>query len=192
MKTPNKIFAALFITALAALASCKKDNAPSGYMAASMTEARTSGSAASPENPGLTSVNIDIRSVEVHLENEAEGNAGWIELKTRAGIYDLLKLQNDVTAVLAEDTKLPVGHITQIRLILGGNNSVIIGGVNEQDLTVPSGDNSGLKINVNTTVKEDKHLLITLLFDADNSIVFEGNGGYKLSPVIKVKSITEY
>ena len=44
MKTLKKIFAVLFVTAIAATAGCKKDNGPSGYMAMQMTEARTSGS----------------------------------------------------------------------------------------------------------------------------------------------------
>jgi hypothetical protein len=111
-------------------------------------------------------------------------------LNTNAGIYDLLKIQNDVTAVLTQDTKLPVGEITQLRLMLGTHNSLFISNDSEFSLTVPSAYNTGIKINVNTSVSSAQHLVITLDFNAERSIVVEGNGDYILNPVIEVKSVT--
>lgn len=190
MKTLKKIFAALTVIAIVAMAGCKKDNNAEGYMAVKMSESRTT-SGSTPADPGdpliFSSVNLDIASVEVHYANEAEGQSGWITLNTQAGIYDMLTLQNDVTATIAGDTKLPVGKITQLRLILGPNNSVVISGGIAHTLKVPSTE---VKINVGSSVPADAHLEVTLDFDADKSIVVEGKGEFTLKPVIQVKSVT--
>ena len=189
MKTLKKIFAALMAIALTAAVGCKKDDAPAGFMAMHVTETRDNPSSP-PSN--MTAVYIEVTSVEVHYANEDEGNSGWVALHTKAGIYDLLALQNDVTAVLADDTKLPIGEVTQIRLILGSKNSIVITGNREFPLVVPSGEQSGIKINVNTSIPEGLHMTVTLAFDADKSIVLDGNGEYKLKPVIAVKSVVIY
>lgn len=187
MKTLKKIFAALTVIAVIVMAGCKKESADA-YMAVKMTEARNSGGSSTPPDgmPLVTAVNLDIQSVEVHYSNTAEGNAGWVTLSTKAGVYDLLALQNDVTATLADDTKLPVGHATQLRLILGNNNSVVVGGDVVHKLIVPSTE---IKINIDASVPAHAHVDITLDFDADKSIVIEGNGEFKLKPVIQVESI---
>lgn len=190
MKTIKRIFATLAVAAILVAPACKKENSPTGHMAMQMTEAREAGDP--PSNPAIVSVFIDIKAVEVHFEDETKGSGGWVALNTRAGIYDLIALQNNVTAVLADDTKLPVGHITQLRFVLGPNNSVCITGSGQLPLEVPSGESSGLKINVHTTIMESAHWMVTLAFDADKSIVLEGSGQYKLKPVIEVKSIVKY
>src|ERR1051325_538731 len=160
MKTLKKIFAVITaITAMAAGTGCKKEVPESGYMNVQMREARTSDGSA-PTNPTgllLSAVNLDIKSVEVHYANEAQGNNGWVALNTNAGIYDLLMFKNDITATLAGDTRLPVGTITQMRLILGPNNSVFVEGDAEHSLTVPGGTETGIKINVNASIPAGEH-----------------------------------
>ena len=78
--------------------------------------------------------------------------------------------------------------MSQIRLILGDNNSIKIDG-NEIDLTAPSAQHSGLKLNVHAELTEGITYKILLDFDAARSIVKTGNGKYNLKPVIR--SITE-
>lgn len=194
MKTKNFLSVAIItvMMALAAGMGCKKENPGAGYMNVQMSEARiASGSTsdASP-NPVFSAVNLDIKSVEVHYANETQENSGWVSLNTNAGIYDVLMLQNDITATLAGDTKLPLGTITQMRLVLGPENSVLVSGDSQHMLTVPSGEESGIKINLNTTILSGKHTTIALDFDANASIVVQGNSEYKFKPVIRVKSVT--
>jgi hypothetical protein len=79
---------------------------------------------------------------------------------------------------------IDAGTVSQIRLILGPNNSVIVDGV-VYPLSTPSADQSGLKLLVNRVFEPGVSYGILLDFDANQSIVLEGNGTYKLKPVIR-------
>ena len=181
MKTIQKISGgmALGFSLVLFLTSCK-DDLSDGSARVRLTDA-----------PALYSeVNVEILSVSVHYEDEHLGNKGWVTLESNAGVYNLLKLQNDVTVVLSDDQSLPLGKVTQIRLMLGDDNSVISSGVS-YELKVPSGYESGVKIGLNTDLKFNKTIDIILDFDADKSVIMEGNGSFTLKPVIKVESIVE-
>jgi hypothetical protein len=127
-------------------------------------------------------VNIDIQSVEVH-SSEGNQNSGWTTLDVEEGVYNILELTNGLDALLAT-AELPVGRISQIRLILGDNNSVKIDGVTHP-LSTPSAQQSGLKLNLQAELTEGITYTITLDFDAARSIVEKGNGTYSLKPVIR-------
>jgi hypothetical protein len=125
-------------------------------------------------------VNIDIQSVEINSDGE---NSGWTTLDVESGVYNILELTNGLDTLLAT-AELPVGRISQIRLILGNNNSVKIGG-QTFPLSTPSAQQSGLKLNLNAMLTEGVTYTITLDFDAARSIVARGNGTYSLKPVIR-------
>lgn len=169
------LVACLLITAFA---GCKKDS-PNGYMTVKMTDA-----------PGdYLQVKVDVQKVEVHYSN-GNNNSGWTSLNTNAGVYDLLTLQNNVTAVLENNTQVPSGKVTQMRLILGSNNSVMLSADSSvHPLVIPSSYNTGIKINVDAQVPGNATVTITLDYDADASINLNGSGEYIMNPVIKVKSI---
>ena len=125
-------------------------------------------------------VNIDIQSVEI---NNSDGNSGWTTLDVESGVYNILELTNGIDTLLAS-TELPAGRISQIRLILGDNNSVKVNGVTKP-LSTPSAQQSGLKLNLQAELSEGITYTITLDFDAARSIVKRGNGSYSLKPVIR-------
>ncbi len=159
------------------LLSCGKENGNS-RMTVKLTDA-----------PGdYQEVNIDLVGVEIHYEDEFDSEEGWLILETYQGIYDLLELQNNVTAVIADEDDLPNGKITQIRLILGDENTVVIDNI-VYPLELSSQDKTGLKLNLDSKVKRWKDLELILDFDAEKSIVETGVGQYKLKPVVEVKSI---
>jgi hypothetical protein len=87
-------------------------------------------------------------------------------------------------AVLADST-LPTGHYTQVRLILGARNTVMVDGV-LHDLRIPSSMNTGLKLNHPFTINDGALYEFTLDFDADRSIHMTGNGQYMMRPVIRM------
>lgn len=165
---------ALIITLSLAQVSCRKEN-PSGKMTVLMTDA--------PAN--YTEVNVHVVGLQVH-----HATSGWIDLPVNQGVYNLLDLQNDVTATLAANTQIPIGQITQLRMILGNNNS-IVDSLGTYPLKIPSGAETGLKININQTITVNNHVQILLDFDALSSVVVEGNGTYSLKPVIKLKSVVQ-
>lgn len=128
------------------------------------------------------SVFIDIQSVEVHFQSEGDGE--WITLEgLNTGIYDLLRFNNGMDTLLVS-TDLPAGTISQIRLILGENNSVIIDG-EEFALTTPSAYTSGLKLKVHAKLEAGITYDMWIDFDAARSIVRTGSGKYNLKPVIR-------
>lgn len=123
-------------------------------------------------------VNVDIVGVEVII-NETRMN-----LETSTGIYNLLELVNGKDTILV-DQPIPPGRISQIRLILGENNTIK---VNDEvfDLTTPSAQQSGLKLNVQADFEPSFAYEYTIDFDAARSIVHTGNGKYILKPELRV------
>ena len=130
-------------------------------------------------------VNIDIQSVQVHTTME-NTESGWKSLAIEPGIYDVLKLTNGLDTLLGA-IELPAGRVSQIRLILGENNSVKIDGITKA-LSTPSAQQSGLKLNVQADLVAGITYSVTLDFDAARSVVEKGNGGYSLKPVIRALS----
>ena len=79
--------------------------------------------------------------------NVSGDSSAWISLNTNAKVYNLLSLQNGVQTVLATGD-LPTGMVKKIRLILGSDNSIVVNSVTFP-LNIPSGSESGLKIDLN-------------------------------------------
>jgi len=117
---------------------------------------------------------------------------------------DLLDLQNGVIEELGEIT-LPVGRIQQVRFVLVDNatadpadidfdpdadptrapNHVVFSAGGFEDLKTPSGQQSGVKINVGIDVAEGQVADLLIDFDACKSVVEAGNSGnYLLKPVL--------
>ncbi len=123
-------------------------------------------------------VMIDIQGVEI------KGDIGSaVMLNTTAGMYNLLDLSNGVSTLIATGDLEP-GKVSQIRLILGPNNTVRVNNV-DYPLSTPSAQQSGLKLQVHQTFEAGVAYNILLDFDAGQSIVEKGNNEYQLKPVIR-------
>jgi len=131
-------------------------------------------------------VNIDIQEVQIHA-SEGEQSGGWQSLEISKGVYNLLDFTNGLDTLLGS-VELPAGRVSQIRLILGDNNTIKDNG-QLYELSTPSAQQSGLKLNVQATLTEGITYTILLDFDVARSIVKTGNSAYKLKPVIR--TITE-
>jgi len=172
--TMKKIMVALFLSLFVlVIASCDKDSdSDKAQLSVLMTDA-----------PGVyDAVLIDLQRVEVTGDG---GDA--IILDTNEDIYNLLDLTNGVNTLIATSDMEP-GTISQIRLILGPNNSVVVDGVSHP-LSTPSAEQSGLKLQVHQTFEPGVSYAIMLDFDANQSIVEKGNGEYQLKPVIRTIDI---
>ncbi|MBO9732065.1 MAG: DUF4382 domain-containing protein [Chitinophaga sp.] len=164
--------------ATAFLSSCSKDDSNSNGGNARMTVYLTD--APAPYDAVL----VDIQDVQVNVSADANTTTGWQSLHVlRPGVYDLLKFRNGLDTAIASQ-ELPAGKISQIRLVLGSNNSVVIGGV-AHPLETPSAQQSGLKLNVNASLVSGVEYRLWLDFDANRSIVVTGNNKYILKPVIR-------
>lgn len=129
------------------------------------------------------SVMVDVQGIEVIIDGEAHEFAA-----IEPGVYDLLELTGGISAMLVE-TVVPTGNLSQIRLILGENNSVITAGADgaageEIPLKTPSAQQSGLKLNVHQDLEPGLLYEFILDFNVDKSIVETNDGGLNLKPVI--------
>ncbi|MCB2213348.1 DUF4382 domain-containing protein [bacterium] len=127
-------------------------------------------------------VNIVVTEVSVHMSDGDQDN--WIIINDTTRTFDLLNLTNGVYDMLGV-AQLDAGHYTQIRLKIGTGSNVVVDGT-EYPLDVPSGSQSGLKLNHAFTIEPNTLYELTLDFDAGSSIIVTGNEQYKLKPVIRV------
>lgn len=166
----------LFAAAIAvfSLSSCTDDNTDNGGSASvnvRLTDA-----------PALYDrVNIDVQKIEFNTNN------GWKSMNVGTpGVYNLLDFRNGMDVLLAQ-AELPAGNLSQMRLVLGSNNSIVKDGVT-YPLDTPSAMQSGLKFNWNQTLEEDGAYTVWIDFDAARSIVKRGNGTYALKPLVRAFS----
>jgi hypothetical protein len=156
-------------------------------------------------------VTIDEIQVKQGLD---DGESGWLTGFTVGQTFDLLELQNGAIADLGL-AELEAGQYNQIRLILASEpiaphpfaNYVVIEGEQEeeyivgeageyytiQELKVPSGLQTGIKIVQGFTIEVGGSTELILDFDAKKSIVQAGKSGkWLLKPTIKVLETLTY
>ncbi len=116
---------------------------------------------------------------EVTVKGGAASASDQVISDTKAS-YDLLTLQNGVTATLGTAT-VPTGSYSQVRLLVDSARVVLKSGHTFADgsttakLTVPSGSQTGIKVNFSPpiTVTEGQTVLL-VDFDVSQSFVFQG------------------
>ena len=131
------------------------------------------------DSPGdYDEVNIEIDSVQVKFQDNQ-----WVSMKDfKKGIYNVL----EYTAgheLFVTSQQIPSTLLTQIRLMLGTDNSIVVKG-NTYKLVTPGGTESGYKIIVNQSLDPGKDVQMVIDFDASSSIR-ESSGLYLLRPVIR-------
>jgi hypothetical protein len=129
------------------------------------------------------SVVVFVKRVEVHKSGN-DSTSGWYVINNDLRSFDLLELRNGASAVLG-DSSLSSGNYTQIRLILADGSYVIDNSI-KNDLTIPSGLQTGIKLNHEFTIEPNTLYELLLDFDVDKSIHVTGNGKYMMKPVIRV------
>lgn len=177
MKNMRSLFILVpFATGLIFFAACRKSSSATG---GGTLEVRLT------DGPGpYDAVYIDVQKVEVNVSADSGTTSGWQTLPLlRPGVYNLLDFRNGIDTVLAS-TDLPSGTLSQMRLILGSNNSVVING-QSYPLKTPSAQQSGLKFKINARLTSGIVYRLWIDFNAGSSIVTTGNGGFILKPVIR-------
>jgi len=146
---------------------------------------------------GITEVWVTIDSISVH-----RSGGGWLDIVPNARIstpltVNLLELRNGLTEDLGLDS-LPADHYTQIRLLLGDTpevrpgdphpfaNYVVLDDDTAHELTIPSGHQSGIKLNHPFDIETGVTYELVLDFDAASSIHLTGSGKYMMRPTIGV------
>ena len=171
MKTKISILAVMVMVSLV-FASCTKNHDNVGYSKLTFNLTDDTGP--------YDEVNIDVVGLQVIV------NDSIYDMETQAGVYNLLDLVNGKDTMIV-DGQVPSGMLSQVRLILGENNTLVIG-TDNFDLKTPSAQQSGLKLNVHQEIFSGVAYEYTIDFDAGRSVVLTGKGQYILKPVLKVFS----
>jgi hypothetical protein len=98
---------------------------------------------------------------------------------------DLLQQTGGASFLLLDKVFLPAGRVNWVRLQVTDPAGRITISDAEYDLTVPSGNQTGLKLNRGFEVPEGGEVKIYIDFDVRKSIVF-ANGEYKLKPTLRL------
>jgi hypothetical protein len=120
-----------------------------------------------------------------------DANASAVVVSSTKASFDLLTLQNGVTAELGQSS-VPTGTYSQVRMIVDSARVVLKSGNTFSDgsttaiLKVPSGSESGLKINFSTPLSVTAGQTVLLVdFDLSQSFVFQGPRSHPNSVLLK-------
>lgn len=168
----KKLSILLILAILAILAACDKNNdsKDNPVFSVKLTDAPA----------GYDAVNVEILYMEANMGN------GWVEFPVEVpGVYNLQEFTNGNTMLLIGDTSIAPGMMSELRLILGTNNTVVVDGIS-YELTTPSGQTSGYKIKMDPQPLELGGLYrLVIDFDVSVSVHVTGNGKYMLKPVVR-------
>lgn len=124
-----------------------------------------------------------------HADSLGSGSfEGWVSLPVDTGMVNIMQFSPNVPLTLVKNFSVPSGKISELRLILGSNNTVTIGNVN-YPLKVPSGMHSGYKIKLHQFIQANVYTEFLLLMDPSHSVRESYDGNYFLKPVIHASII---
>lgn len=102
---------------------------------------------------------------------------------------DLLALSGGQADFLLDGFTLPAGHYSWVRLVVDTagtlDSYIVVGGLNHE-LTIPSGAETGLKLNRGFNVPAGGSADFTLDFDLRKSVEVTGMGEYMLRPTLRM------
>jgi hypothetical protein len=102
---------------------------------------------------------------------------------------DLLALSGGLTETLLDDFVLPAGHYVWLRLMVDTagplDSYIVVNGV-PHELTIPSGAETGLKLNRGFDVPAGGSANFTIDFDLRKSVHVTGNGKYMMRPTLRL------
>ena len=152
-----------------------------------------------------------IASAEVHisrvyLQGGGEEDAGRVDLfrdEADPLVFDLLELRDGITADMTGEVDVEPGKYRQLRLVVQratvtlADGYAFSDGSREKTLFVPSGAQSGIKIQLSEDIDAEPGETTTLVvdFDVDKNFVLQGNPntpagihGVLFTPVLHEKS----
>jgi hypothetical protein len=123
---------------------------------------------------GITAFNITVTKIQANIDGQ------WQTISTTPQALNLLDLQN--TDILLGTATVPAGTYSQVRIFV--SDATVTDSTGTHTVIIPSGAQTGIKINLNFTVPQNQLVGLLLDFNVAQSLVIEGNGTYRLKPVI--------
>lgn len=180
MNNARLFFLATLTAALVILPGCD-DGGGTGKLSLAITDAPVD---------GATAVVVQFTGVEV---KPADGSARSFDFDAPRQI-DLLALTGTDSELLLEDAEVPSGRYNWVRLKVDANEDGIADSYIDLDdgsrheLEIPSGDESGLKLNTGFSVPAGGAASFTLDFDLRKSVhePMDAGDSFKLRPTLRI------
>lgn len=179
----------LSMIVLSLLFACSDSSSESGKISIQLTDA--------PFPSDIVSeANVTIDKIEIRRSDDSDGNP-FVTLSEAEYSFNLLELTNGVTESLV-NIEIEEGSYDLIRLYVSEANVKLSDGT-EYDLTIPSGDKTGIKIFIDPSIDVVSGLTADLLldFDVKQSFVVQGNPdspagikGFIFKPTIKAANLS--
>lgn len=162
------------------LAACGGDNADTGTMSLHLTDAPVD---------AASKVVVEFTGVELHQGGASPQRFHFDEPRQ----IDLLALTGGESTLLLDEITLPAGRYGQLRLLVNAGKEASDSYIELDDggkhpLFIPSGNQSGLKLNQGFEVPAGGHASFTIDFDLRKSVTKpEGlDGAYILRPTLRL------
>ncbi len=145
----------------------------------------------------VSAATVKIHRVVIREKDESNEGHPFITLTSESKTYNLLDLQNGVTASLAE-LEIPAGDYDLLRLYVDSAGITLRNG-DSYEVFVPSGAETGIKIFIDPAIPVQGGLTSELLLDLDvgKSFILRGNldspagvVGFNFKPVIRATNLS--
>ncbi|MFH7320200.1 DUF4382 domain-containing protein [Desulfurivibrio sp. D14AmB] len=150
---------------------------PQGTLSLSVTDA-----------PVADATEVWVQFSGVELQSSTHGRQ-FFDFSEQPKRIELLALEGGGSEWLLEEELLPAGKYEWIRLMVdaepGVSDTYLVTATGEHELTVPSGDQTGLKLNRGFVVPAGGRTDFTIDFDLRKSLVLDAQG-YKLRPTLRL------
>ncbi len=176
----------LAVAALALIAGACSSSSNSGPSTGSFSVVLTDAT-----NPLVGSATVYTHGI--YLIGGSDTSGQHVTITTTPASYDLLSLQNGVTAALGTST-IPVGTYSQMRLIVDSARITLAPPHKFTDsstsklLTVPSGQQTGIKVVMDSVLVHPGQTILVVDFDVSRNFVFQGGtttpSGVLFKPVL--------
>lgn len=171
---------ALLTSALLVLAACGTQPSGTSTVAVRMTDA-----------PATEADHLYVDFGRIELMPSGDGEDGVQTVAEEGGRIDVLTLTNGEVEDLGE-IEVPAGTYHQVRIIV--ENAQVHFGEETFDVVVPSGAQTGLKVNIDPPLVAAAGTtnLVTLDFDASRAVIETppGSGNYLLKPT-GIRAVSE-
>ena len=183
----NNILSAIICTMLAtSLMACNvNDEDESGTLSLNITDGPID---------AATEVVVVFSAIEIKPQQGPSFTITFDPAKT----IDLLALQNGESSSILQNEDFEAGNYNWLRLLVDADENEIDSYITLEDgsqfsLYVPSGSETGLKINRNFTIAVGESVNFMIDFDLRKSVLEPNNQSvdYKLKPVLRITDLTQ-
>lgn len=125
-------------------------------------------------DPTITSIDLVFSKLEAKVGNK------WQEIPLADETVNLLDLTEE--DMLLGSAVLPAGNYNQIRLF--PSSATVTDSDGTHNVNIGSAANTGIKVNINAELPSNAVQTLLLDFNVDKSLIKQGNGQYRLQPVL--------